>query len=131
MDHAIDAVVEVFTWIGLGAFVVLAVVALGVWAAEGTWLPASAIVDRDGEHPVVRWFDADGDANSAPLTPADAAALADAETAAIWYRHGWRGRMRLVRRSPGLRALVWSAAGMLALGVLSLVAGWVLYFLRG
>jgi len=26
--------------------------------------------------------------------------------------------------------MVWSAAGMLALGVLSLVTGWVLYFLR-
>jgi len=131
MDQAIDALIEIFTWIGFGAFVVLALVAVGVWAADGTWLPARAIVDREGEDPVVRWFDADGDANSAPLTAEDAAALGDADEAPIWYRHGWQGRVRLTRRPPGLRVLVWSALGMLALGIVSLVTGWVLYFVRG
>jgi len=131
MDHAIDAMIEIFTWVGLGAFVVLALVAVGVWAADGTWLAAHAIVDRDGDEPVVRWFDADGDANSAPLSAEDAAVLGDVEAASIWYRHGWQGRMRLTRRPPGLRVLAWSAMGMLALGILSLVTGWVLYFARG
>ncbi|QRY40413.1 hypothetical protein JVX92_13125 [Microbacterium hominis] len=131
MDHAIDALIEIFTWVGLGAFVVLAAAAVVVWAADGTWLPAEAIIDRDGEHPLARWFDADGDANSAPLSAAEAAAIGDADAASIWYRHGWQGRMRLQRRPAGLRALTWSAAGMLALGMISLVTGWVLYFVRG
>ncbi len=130
MSHAIDAVIEIFTWVGFGAFALLAIIAVAVWAADGTWLPAEAIVDRDGDEPVVRWYDADGDANSAALSPTDAAAIGNADAAPIWYRHGWRGRARLERRAQGLRVLVWSAGGMLALGVLSLVTGWVLYFLR-
>lgn len=130
MDHAIDAVIEVFTWVGFGGFLLLAILAVVAWAADGTWLPAEAIVDRDGDDPVLRWYDADGDANSALLSDADAATVGEADAASIWYRHGWRGRIRFERRPPGLRPMVWSAAGMLALGVLSLVTGWVLYFLR-
>ncbi|EPD85061.1 hypothetical protein HMPREF1529_01674 [Microbacterium sp. oral taxon 186 str. F0373] len=131
MDHAIDALIEIFTWVGFGAFLLLAIAVVIAWAADGTWLPADAIIDRDGEQPVARWFDADGDANSAPLSAADAAVIGDADAASIWYRHGWQGRMRLQRRPAGLRTLTWSAVGMLALGVVSLVAGWVLYFARG
>ncbi len=131
MDHAIDALIEIFTWVGFGAFLLLAIAVVIAWAADGTWLPAEAIIDRDGGDPVVRWFDADGDANSAPLSPADAVVIGDADAAFIWYRHGWQGRVRLQRRPAGLRTLTWSAAGMLALGVVSLVAGWVLYFVRG
>ncbi|MGB4779011.1 hypothetical protein [Microbacterium sp.] len=131
MDHTVDVLLEIFTWIGVGGFIVLAAAAVAVWAADGTWLCAEAIIDRDGETPVARWFDADGDANSASLSPEDVRALGDAETMTLWYRHGWRGRIRMARRPPALRALAWSAAGMLALGILSLVTGWVLYFLRG
>ena len=119
MDHAIDALIEIFTWVGFGAFLLLAIAVLIAWAADGTWLPAEAIIDRDGGDPVVRWFDA------------DAVVIGDADAAFIWYRHGWQGRVRLQRRPAGLRTLTWSAAGMLALGVVSLVAGWVLYFVRG
>jgi hypothetical protein len=39
--------------------------------------------------------------------------------------------MRLQRRPAGLRAVALSAAGLFALGILCLVTGWVLYFLRG
>ena len=73
----------------------------------------------------------DGDANSAVAGPADAAALAGRDSADIWYRLGWSGRMRLQRRPAGLRAVALSAAGLFALGILCLVTGWVLYFLRG
>lgn len=132
---AVDVLLEVFTWVGLGGGLVLALVAVVLWAADGTWLAADAIVDTepgpDGDVTVVRWFDADGDANSATVTGADAAALAGRDSATIWYRHGWSGRMRLRRRPPGLRAVPLSAAGLFALGVLCLVAGWVLYFARG
>lgn len=128
MDRVIDALIEVFAWTGFGASAVLGVVCIVLWASDGTWLPARAIVDRDGERPVVRWFDADGDANSAVLSDADARVLGGVDTAAIWYRHGWRGRMRLRRRPAVLRAAGWATAGLFALGVLSLVAGWVRYF---
>ncbi|GAA3036918.1 hypothetical protein [Microbacterium dextranolyticum] len=127
----VDALIEVFTWVGLGGALALGVVAVIAWAADGSWLPADAVVDRDEGRTYVRWFDADGDANSAVASPADAATLEGRETALIWYRHGWTGRMRLHRRSAGLRMLVLSAGGMLALGALCLIAGWVLYFARG
>jgi len=125
---AIDILLEVFTWIGFGGFLVLAIVALAVWAADGTWLRADAIIDRDGEAPVARWIDVDGDVNSAPLTDAEAHALAGRDAAAIWYRHGWRDRMRLTPRRAGLARLLLAAGGMLALGVVCLVAGMVVYF---
>lgn len=128
----VDALLEVFTWVGLGGALVLGVVAVIAWAADGSWLAADAVVDRDDDgRTYVRWFDADGDANSAVAGPVDAAVLDGRDTASIWYRHGWTGRMRLQRRSAGLRMLALSAGGMLALGVLCLVVGWVLYFARG
>lgn len=130
MSSTIDILIEVFTWIGFAGFLALAVVIVGVWAVDGTWLPAEAIVDREGGETVVRWYDAEGDANVAVADPSDAAVLAGCETASIWYRHGWRDRMRLTRRPVGLRRLVLAAGGMLALGVLCLIAGWVLYFAR-
>lgn len=127
----VDVLLEVFTWIGFAGALALGVVAVILWAADGTWLPATAYVDREGEETIVRWYDADGDANSAVAKDADAEALAGADTTDIWYRHGWRGRMRLTRRPPGLRTVAWSAAGLLALGVIALVGGWVVYFTRG
>ena len=75
--------------------------------------------------------DADGDANRAVASPDEAAELTGRDVASIWYRHGWTGRMRLTRRPPGLRRVIWSAGGMLALGILSVAASIVLYFLRG
>ncbi len=39
MDHVIDAVIEIFSWVGLGAGVLLGVVALILYLADGTWLP--------------------------------------------------------------------------------------------
>ncbi len=70
MDIALDAVLELFTWTGFGGAVILGIVLVVLWAVDGTWL-AEAIVDRDGDEVVVRWFDGDGDANSA--RPTDAA----------------------------------------------------------
>lgn len=131
MDTALDILLEVFSWLGLGAGVLLAAVAVILWAVDGTWLPADAIVDHEDDGTVVRWFDADGDANSAHASPAEAQHLAVADRTPIWYRHGWRGRMRLTRRAAGFRAVVWAAASMLALGVLALTASWILLFARG
>lgn len=131
MDTALDIVLEVFSWLGFGAGLLLGVVAVILWAADGTWLPADALVDHEDDGTVVRWFDADGDANAAHPSPAEAQRLVGADRAPIWYRHGWRGRMRLTRRAPGFRAVAWAAASMLALGVLSLATSWILLFARG
>lgn len=125
-----DAILEIFTWVGFGAAFLLGIAVVALWALDGTWLHAEAIVDHDGDETVVRWFDADGDANSAVPTPGEVAEIGAAEYVSIWYRHGWHGRMRLHRRPAGLRPLLLSTAGMLALGVLSAVAGVVMLFLR-
>lgn len=130
MSHVLDILLEVFTWIGFGGALALALVIVIMWAADGSWLEADAIVDREGDETVVRWIDADGDANRAVASPADAATLEGVDAASIWYRHGWQGRMRLTRRPPGMRTVVLSAGGMLALGVVCLVIGWVVYFTR-
>lgn len=124
MDRTVDILFEIFTWIGLGGFLALAMAAVVVWAADGTWLPAEAIVDRDSGTPVLRWFDADGDANSAEPASADLATIGARATVPIWYRHGWRDRMRLTPRPPALRATMIGAGALLALAIVSFVAGW-------
>ncbi|MCT9002084.1 hypothetical protein [Microbacterium memoriense] len=125
MDRTVDILFEIFTWVGFGGFLTLGVVAVIVWAADGTWMPAEAIVDRDSGEPILRWFDADGDANSAVPASSDHAAVASRATVPIWYRHGWRDRMRLTPRPPALRAAVIGAVAMLALAIVSFVAGWI------
>ena len=49
MDTALDILLEVFSWLGLGAGVLLAAVAVILWAVDGTWLPADAIVDHEDD----------------------------------------------------------------------------------
>ena len=131
MDTALDAVLEIFTWVGLGGAVVLGVVVVVVWAADGTWLPAEAIVDREGDGMVVRWFDGDGDANRARPTEDEASVIGDADSATIWYRLGWHDRMRLTRRHHALRPIGLLALGLLALALLSTIASWAILFARG
>ena len=49
MDDALDALVEVFSWVGLGLGALLAGVALVMYLFDGTWLPVRAVVE-DTEH---------------------------------------------------------------------------------
>ena len=129
--NALDAVIEVFTWLGFGGAIVLGVVAVIVWVADGTWLEAEGLVDHEDGATFVRWYDADGDANGVRVGDHDAAALAGTDRLDIWYRYGWRDRMRLTHRPPALRAILIAAAGLLALGVVALAVSWVLLFARG
>ncbi|GLJ79842.1 hypothetical protein [Microbacterium imperiale] len=131
MTTALDAVLEVFTWIGFGGAVVLAIALVVLWASDGTWLPAEAIVDHDGDGTWVRWFDDEGEANSARVDAHTAAELADVDRAHIWFRHGWRGRMRLTRRPPLHRPLLGLTWGALALGIVSVVVSTIVLFARG
>ena len=45
MHETIDALVEIFSWVGLGAGALLAVTALVMRLFDGTWLPTRAVVE--------------------------------------------------------------------------------------
>jgi len=131
VSNALDAVIEIFTWVGLGAGVLLALLAVVLLLADGTWLPARAVVeDVDGGR-VVRWFDDQGGVNEAPLSPHDEAKIGSADMADIFFRRGSAHRMRLTRSSPVVRFVSLLAAGVLGLGVLAFILSIVVLFARG
>ena len=131
MDAAVDAVIEIFTWVGLGAGALLAGIALIAYLADGTWVPERAVVEMTEHGKVVRWFDEEGGVNEASLNPEQMAVVGDAGMYDLFARRGWNNRMRLTQRSPLVRALALLAAGLLGLGVIALVVSSVLLFVRG
>jgi len=128
VTQALDAILEIFTWVGFGAAVAVGVAAVIVWASDGSWLPAEAYLDEDGR--TVRWIDSDGEVNSAPIADEDRHRVNAEHTAHIWYRHGWHDRMRFTRRPPALKLLTGLAVGGLVLGLLASALSLVAYFLR-
>ncbi len=132
LPSMLGSLADVFTWVGLlgaGAFGVLAMI---LWVADGTWLPARAVVEPvEPEGQVVRWIDGDGGVNEAPLSDADHARLGGRDMADIHYRRGWRNRMRVARGSRTVHLFAWLAVGFAGLGVLSLIGGWVLLAVQG
>jgi hypothetical protein len=131
MEHAIDAVIEIFTWVGLGAGFLLGLLALILRLTDGTWLPTRAVVDRTDERTIVRWFDADGGVNAAYLDHEQERVVGDHDMTDIFYRRGRLNRMRLTHGSPAIRAVALLAAGLVALGLVALITSWVLLFVRG
>lgn len=131
MDAALDAILEIFSWVGIGAAALVGLVALALWAADGSWLPARGVVDHEGDRTVVRWFDDAGGVGAATATHAEAQHLEGQSMVDIWYRLGSRDRFRLTRRSPAVRAAAWLAAGLALLGIVSFAASWILLFVRG
>ncbi|MBD8219596.1 hypothetical protein IFU40_13235 [Microbacterium sp. CFBP 13617] len=131
MSNALDALIEIFTWVGLGGGILLAFVAVVLVLADGTWVPTRAVVEHTEGGRVVRWFDEGGGVNEAPLAPHDDARLGDADMADIFYRRGSAHRMRLTRSSPSVRFVSLLAAGVLGLGAVSFVASIVLLFVQG
>lgn len=119
MDAVLDAVLEIFTWVGVLGAVLLGVAAGVLWVLDGTWLPVDAVVDRDDDAVWVRWIDADGDVNGVEVHGLDAESLGPRGTVTIWYRYGWRNRMRLTRRSPVLRAVLRSSVALVVLAGVS------------
>lgn len=132
MSDTIDAIAEIFTWIGFGLGAVLAVVALILRLADGTWVRTQGVVD-DGPHGrLVRWFDDHaGGVGTAYLSHDQERRIGDAATADIYVRPGRHDRVRLTPGSPAVRAVGLLAAGLLALGVVALVTSLVLLFVRG
>ncbi len=131
MSNALDALIEIFTWVGLGGGSLLAFVAVFLLLLDGTWLPARAVVEHVDGGRVVRWFDEHGGVNEAPLSAHDDAKVGSADMADIFYRRGSAHRMRLTRSSPVVRFLSLLAGGVLALGVVAFVVSVVLLFARG
>jgi len=131
MDHALDAVIEIFSWVGIGAGILLGIVALVVKLADGTWLPGRAVVEHGEDSSLVRWFDADGGVNAAYLTHEQARELAGKDMADIFYRRGRANRMRLTHGSPAVKSIALLAGGLFALGVVATIVSWVLLFVRG
>ena len=131
MDEALDAVVEIFSWVGIGLGALLAGVALVIYLFDGTWLPVRAVVEESEHGRLVRWFDEDGQVNEAHLSHEQVRALEGKDMADIFYRRGALGRMRLTQRSPLVRAVALLAAGLVGLGLIALILSWVLLFVRG
>lgn len=131
MSNVLDVVIELFTWVGLGAGTLLAVVALILYVADGTWLPARAVVEDLDDHRVVRWFDDEGGVNEAPLSHHDEAKVGVADMTDIFYRRGSQHRMRLTRSSPLVRFVALAATGVLSLGLVAFAVSVVLLFARG
>jgi hypothetical protein len=131
MDSAIDALVEIFTWVGFSAGALIAGVALVMYLFDGTWLPTRGVLEDTEDGRIVRWFDEDGGVNEAHLTHEQERALEGKGMADIFYRRGARGRMRLTQGSPAVRAVAYLAVGLIGLGVLAVVVSGILLFTRG
>jgi hypothetical protein len=96
--------------------------------ADGTWIPAHAVIEPGENGRVAHWFTAEGGVGRAVLSDAEEAHLAGADEAAIYYRAGTDDRMRFVARSPLVRLTGWFTVGMLAVGVLAVVLSLVTMF---
>jgi len=131
VSNALDAVIEIFTWVGLGGGLLLAFTAVFLFLADGTWMPARAVVEHVEGGRVVRWFDDDGGVNEAPLSAHDDAKVGAADMTDIFYRRGSAHRMRLTKSSPLVRFVSLLAAGVLSLGTIAFVISIVLLFARG
>lgn len=128
MGSTLDILLETFTWIGLGAGLLIAVVALILTLADGTWLPASAVLEPSPEGRVARWFTHDGGVGMAVLSPHDDARAGRGDTVELFYRRG-TNRVRLTGHWPLARLAWWLAGGFLAVGALSFLVSLILLFL--
>ncbi|MCC4908932.1 hypothetical protein [Microbacterium sp. cx-59] len=118
MGSTLEILFETFTWIGLAAGVLLALVALILTLADGTWLSASAVLEPSDHGRIARWFTHDGGVGVAVLSPHDDAHAGPGDTVELFYRRG-SNRVRLTAHWPLARLAWWLAAGFFALGVLS------------
>lgn len=122
MNDIVGLLTEVFTWVGFGGGLGILVIALIASIADGTWLPARGAVERgDDGPPLVRWFDAEGRVNEAPLAASDEHLVEQGDMVDLWYQRGWIGRMRLHRGSRHVKALLGVAALLIGVGVISTV----------
>jgi len=130
MEHVLDALLEIFAWVGLVGGLVLALLALTLRIADGTWVPVHVVIDDSPNGRVARWFDDEG-VGEAVLTPHLVHELEGEDAADLYARRGSRDRVRLIATAPGVRFTTWIALALGAFGIIALVTSWVLLFARG
>jgi hypothetical protein len=128
MGSTLDILLETFTWIGLGAALLIAVIALILTLADGTWLSASAVLESSPEGRIARWFTHDGGVGMAVLSPHDDARAGSGDTVDLFYRRG-TNRVRLTAHSPLARLAWWLAGGFLAVAAVSFAVSLIMLFL--
>jgi hypothetical protein len=131
MTNAIEAIVEILSWVGLGSGIVVAGLALIAYLVDGTWVPVRGFVENEHDGIIVRWFDEDDAVNQAFLTEEQWRSLGGGGTVEIYARRGYRSRMRAHRGSPIVRGLALLAAILLGVGVVCLVVSLILLFVGG
>ncbi|MDN3309997.1 hypothetical protein QWJ90_03525 [Microbacterium oryzae] len=129
-SHVIGAITEIFSWIGLGAAIVLGLAAIVARMADGTWVPVRAFVLPEAEPPAIRWFSAGHEVGHALLTPEVRRAAGDADEVDVFTNPRRPGSVRLQQHSPLPRLLGWGAVAFAALGIISSVTQLVLVALR-
>jgi hypothetical protein len=130
-DHALDAVLEIFAWVGFGVGGALLVIALIAFLADGTWLPVRVLIEDTADGRVARWFTAEGGVGQARLTHEQSTALVGKDATDAFYRRGVPGRMRLTQGSPAVRAILLFSFGLIGVGVVSVISSWIAIFARG
>ncbi len=132
MEHAFDAVVEILGWVGLGAAVLLIVIALVLQLADGTWVRVRVLIeDAPAGGRIARWFRDDGRVGQAVLPGDLDTELAGKDAAELWTSTGARDRVRATRVSPAVRAAALLGAGFGALAVVAFAISLAQLFVRG
>lgn len=128
MTNAIEAIVEILSWVCLGAGLLVAGVALIAYLVDGTWVPVRGFVEHEPDGLVVRWIGDDDAVNEAPLSEAVWHELGGKDTVEMFARQGLRNRMRATRRSGAVRGLALLATILLGVGALLLIISGILLF---
>lgn len=127
MGSTLDILLETFTWIGLGASALIALLALILTLVDGTWLPVSAVLEPSAEGRIARWFSHDGGVGVAVLSAHDDARVGPRDSVDLFCRRG-TNRVRLTPYWPLARLAWWLAAGFFALGMLSFIVPLAIMF---
>lgn len=129
--HAVDALLETFTWVGFSGGILFLLVALVVHLADGSWMPTHVLLEDSPRGRIARWFAADGAVGAAHLTHEQEKALAGRQDADAFTRAGVSDRFRLERRSPAARAFLILGVALVGVGLVSVTGSIVQMFVRG
>jgi hypothetical protein len=122
---ALSLLLELFTWVGLGAGLLCFVMWLAVKWGGGTWVETTAVMPEPGD-PQVRWMTEDGTLHSQQLDDGELADFAADGAATIYYSRRHPHRMRLHARGHGESLWRFLTAIFIGLGALSAVGSLVL-----
>jgi len=122
-------ILEVFTWIGFGAAVVVLLVMLIARAADGSWVETHGVIIDGPDGREVRWMTEAAELFSRPVDDAEFASLHDADEPNVFYSRREPSRARFRRTADHTRALRLLFAVTFGIGVLCSIASIVLLFI--